>query len=110
MKYRLKNFDEYLLAKDSSVRDLGWTMVYNFFNIETMNLKDLVMLKLELSNKKYYPMIGVPKPSWYKPEYYKNSWSDALKLSIIFELNKYGNHEKHSEFSLAKQILRREGK
>ncbi len=106
-KYKLEDFDEFLLAKDDSIKDMGWTMVSNSFNVKSMNLDDLTILKIRLSQKKYKPEKVNPQYRWVKNYYYNDNKMNLIK-SIEKRLKRFSGNNKLNAFHRAQQIIKQE--
>lgn len=103
MKYKLEDFDEFLLAEDNTVKDISWVMVYNSFNIKEMNLDELALLKLKISQKKYQSNISTYR---YNIRYYSNDYKLNLIKSINKRLKRFSGRNKLNSFYRAQKIIR----
>lgn len=104
MKYKLEDFDEFLLAEDNTVKDIGWVMVYNSFNIKQMNLDELTLLKLKIIQKKYSPKI---KTNFrWNIDYYTNSNKNNLINLINKRLKRFSGRNKLNSFYKAQKIIK----
>lgn len=104
-KYDLRDFDDFLLADDVSVKDLGWFMAFNALDVETLSLDEVCLLKLKITDKRYTPDLS--DKSWYT-NLYKNIYRSALLICINRRLKQYSDKELHSSFSLAKYKIKQE--
>lgn len=106
--YRLEQFDDFLLAIDKETRDIGWIMVYSSFKVDNMDLDTLSLLKVELSNRKYYPEIL--QFNWWKDkQYYSNEHCKLLIKAIDERLTIFNSSSKRTAFYKAKRLVRDEG-
>lgn len=97
---KLKQFDEFLAATDDSVRDMGWIMVSNTYNVSVMHLKDLCLFKLEIEQDKYNYILN--------NFYYFNDFKSLYNKNINERLKIYSKISKEIEFQLAKNIINKQ--
>lgn len=107
-KYKLKNFDEFLLSPDEANKDLGWLMAYSSFCIRKMSVNELTYLKIELSLKKYSPKSNSITSGYSRSGsfYYVNKHKHLLIQKINTRLKIFSNFIKaHAFYEAKKQIL-----
>jgi hypothetical protein len=107
MNYKLENFDEFLLAKDESIKDMGWIMVINSLDVKSMNIDELTLLKLRIIQKKYTPE-KLNKQFRWREEYYSNINKMNLTKSIEKRLKRFSRNNKINAFHKVQQIIKKE--
>lgn len=104
-KFDIREFNDFLLSSDSSVRDLGWLMVYSAIKIEYLSLDELAMLKVRMHDKRYTPNLS--EKSWYNL-FYTNGYRTLMLKMIEERLLTFDRNLIHSAFSNAKKIVKDE--